>query len=330
MTPLTRVAALLLAPLLLVGASAAAATSPGTTPERPFRSVRFVYLVSADRPVRSDFRDAIGAAAVTVQRFYAEQLGGPTFTLGAPVVEIALSDKPAAWFYAHDPGNGSTLWGHDNGLAEVHRLLGAGHGQDFVWVIYSDGPGNAGAGGGGVCVMPEDDLLGLVGRHPTQKDPRRWVYGMAHELGHALGLNHPPDLDAAPNAIMGAGFYTCFPDRCELTPEDLAILRKSPFIRPAGEAARPPRTLAVYAYDGGRFERVDDGGRVRWLEHGSGGGRFEFEEAAVSERGFLLHDASRGLHLRLPRAGGQSAVSSDGGRTWRDLYVVTRARLPTN
>ncbi|PKN54791.1 MAG: hypothetical protein CVU56_24750 [Deltaproteobacteria bacterium HGW-Deltaproteobacteria-14] len=330
MVPFARTAALLLASLILGGASAAAATAPDAAPERPFRSVRFVYLVSADRPVRSDFRDAVAAAAVTVQRFYAEQLGGPTFTLGDPVVEIALSDKPAAWFYTHDPGNGSTLWGHDNGLAEVRRLLGAGHGQDFIWVIYSDGPGDQGAGGGGVCVMPEDDLLGLVGRHPTQKDPRRWVYGMAHELGHALGLSHPADLAAAPNAIMGAGFYTCFPDRCELTPDDLALLRHSPFIRPAGAAARPPRTLAVYTYDGGRFERVDDGGRVRWLERGSGGGRFTFDQAAASKRGFLLYDPSRGLHLRIPRAGGQSAISSDGGVTWRDLYVVTPARPPAN
>ncbi|MCB9734960.1 MAG: hypothetical protein H6745_20425 [Deltaproteobacteria bacterium] len=229
-----------LAFLALSGASLAAAAAPparralaGATQRPPV--VHFVYLVSADREVREDFRAAIAAAARDVQAFYARQLGGRTFRLADPVVQVVRSDRPAAWFYSHDSGRDKPLWGFDNGLAEAARLAGAGHDQpDAAWIVYSDGPGNDGRGGAGVAVLPEDDLLGLVGEHPTQKEPRRWVYGLAHELGHALGLAHPADMDAAPRAIMGRGFYDCFvgTDRCELTAEDRATLAKSRFIAP--------------------------------------------------------------------------------------------------
>lgn len=195
------------------------------------KSVRIVYLVSADRLVRQNFKDAIETAAKDLQAWYAKQLGGATFRLNEPVVEVVKSGKDAKWFYSHPSGNHKDNWGFNNGLAEASRLAGARHSDpEYVWVIYSDGPGNKGRGGGGVTVLPEDDLLGLVGEHPTQKSVTRWIAGLGHELGHAFGLPHPKDTKKDRDALMWAGFYGKYPDKTYLTEEDKRILMRSRFL----------------------------------------------------------------------------------------------------
>ena len=209
----------------------------GATVKPRQKSVRIVYLVSADRSVRADFRKGIETAANDLQAWYAKQLSGPTFRLNDPVVEVVKSDKSATWFYSHPNGGDKDDWGFNNGLAEAQRLLGARQGDpQYVWVIYSDGPGNKGQGGDGVAVLPEDDLLGLVGQHPEQKDVKRWIAGLGHELGHAFGLEHPRDTEKYADAIMWMGIYGKYPDKTYLTPEDKKTLMRSPFFfRPNGE-----------------------------------------------------------------------------------------------
>ena len=86
------------------------------------KSVRVVYLVSVDRPVREDFTKAIETAAKDLLVWYGKQLGGPTFRLNDPVVEVVQSDKKADWFYGHPNGPHEDNWGFNNGLAEALRL----------------------------------------------------------------------------------------------------------------------------------------------------------------------------------------------------------------
>jgi hypothetical protein len=189
-----------------------------------------VYLVSHDRQPQPDFQQAIEKAIRELQHWYGQQLSGPTFKLHIPVVEVAMSAHEASWFYSHTNGCNRDDWGFNNTLAEVNRLLGGKlHDPHYIWVIYSDGPGDKGRGGDGVCCLPEDDLLGLVGRHPTQKKPARWVGGLGHELGHAFGLSHPTDTIKNANAIMWAGFYDEYPGKAYLTEADKKILLCSPF-----------------------------------------------------------------------------------------------------
>jgi hypothetical protein len=194
------------------------------------KTVRVVYLVSKDREERADFKAAIEKAITSVRDWYGSQLDGVTFRLREPVVEVLKSEREAAWFSANPNGSNRDDWGHNNALAESKRLLGARNfDPDFVWIVYSDGPGDKGRGGSGFCYLPEDDLLGLIGEHPTQKKIERWVGGLAHELGHAFGLPHPADTKTHYDAIMWAGFYEKYPKGAYFTEEDKKKLLASPF-----------------------------------------------------------------------------------------------------
>ena len=227
------------------------------------RCIRFAYLVSRDREVVPEYVKAIEDAACDIRGWYAKQLGGPTFNLADPIVEVVHSDKPAAWFTTHPNGNDQASWGFYNTLDEMKRLRDVRPMRDnSIWVVYSDGPGNKGRAIPGFAYLPEDDLLGLVGKHPTQKDPVRWVAGMGHELGHTLGLPHPRDTTKHHDALMWAGFYGKYPDRCYLTDEDKAILAENPFIVAPAELNLVPKPHVLKSLDGQPY-RLDAAMRVR-------------------------------------------------------------------
>jgi alpha-L-fucosidase len=214
-------------------------------------TVRFVYLVSADREMQPQYVGVIKHAARDVRAWYAKQLGGMTFELAEPVVEILHSDKNAEWFTTHTNGERHDDWGFNNTLAELKRLKNVSPNKDgFVWVIYSDGPGHSGRAYQGYAYLPEDDLLGLIGKHPTQPETNRWIAGLGHELGHALGLPHPADKVKDKDAIMWAGIYHGkYPDKCYLTDDDKKILAANPVIqnRAARSAAANPYAMHTNA-----------------------------------------------------------------------------------
>lgn len=196
----------------------------------PERCVRIIYMVSKDREMKKEYVKAVEKAAQSVQKWYAEKLGGRTFRLHDPIVEVVKSDKGAMWFTENPNDSHRDNWGFLNTLAETKRLCDYEKNREqFVYVVYSDGPGDKGRAIPGFVYLPEDDLLGLVGNHPTQKDVQRWVGGLAHEVGHGLGLKHPKDTKKDYTAIMWAGFYGEYPERAYLTDEDRKILSESPF-----------------------------------------------------------------------------------------------------
>lgn len=292
------------------------------------RRVRVIYLVSSDREELPEYTAALEHAVRDLQQWYAKQLGGPTFRLSDPVVEVVKSEQKATWFYANPNGDRRDDWGFNNTLAEAKRLLGAKHNDaKFIWVLYSDGPGDKGRGGSGVCCLPEDDLLGLVGKHPTQKDKLRWIAGLGHEVGHAFGLPHPQDTEKYADALMWLGIYGKYPDKTYLTEDDKQILMRSPFFyhpddRPVFELGK---VVARYEYKGGAFEQRAGAAPILWTESkADGAAGFTFEELSRENGAIVIEDRGRNTRIRLPVAGGRCDLSTDGGKTWRPLYEVMR------
>jgi hypothetical protein len=293
------------------------------------KSVRFVYLVSSDRMENPAYTSAIQMAALSIQAWYKKQLS-TTFLLNNPVVEIAHSDQKATWFYANPNGENRDNWGYNNAYDEVHRLLNAQFNDpDFIWVIYSDGPGNKGRGGSGVCVMPEDDLLGLIGQHPEQKEINRWIAGLGHEIGHAFGLNHPADTQKDADAIMWTGIYGKYPDQCYLTTEDKDLLNHSPFFfdDQGNPNAGKLQMIQQYAYAEGYFTRYKNvkTNETVWQETKIDHSEFyDFKETNQSAGFYYLKSVNREISIKIPCEGGNSYLSVDGGKNWNFFQTIKK------
>lgn len=214
-------------------------------------TVRVLYLVPQDREVRSEYLAAIEHAVKHLQIWYRNELGtGKTVTLDTlvPVVEVFPTPHIAS-FYATNPLGDFRNRFFNNVLHDGFELTG-GHFNDpnNIWIFYIDADYACeqigGAGGDGVAVLPANDLRGLTGqqnRPVCTTDPvdtagiSRWIGGLGHELGHAVGLPHPPACDAGhpscpANALMWLGFRS-YPETF-LLPEDKATLDQSPFFSP--------------------------------------------------------------------------------------------------
>ena len=306
----------------LIFLSASATTFAQTEPP----SVRVIYLVSADREVNEDYKAAIRMAILDIQKWYKKQMNGRTFRLNEPIVEVLKSNQNANWFTGSPiEGIHEGDWGITHTRSEVRRLLPNEQiPGNYTWVLYSDGPGKAGRGGGQVCYMPEDDLLGLTGRHPTQRDIPRWIAGLGHEIGHAFGLPHPEDTETYENAIMWLGIYGHYPDGTYLTPDDKALLEKSPFFMTDEEfASDQPEWQTVYSYSGGSFVRFRTvGGNHYWIENTNDGSTFRFEETS-RDTAFYYAFGRSVVTLKIPIEGGLSYYSNDDGKNWNTNHAVS-------
>ena len=204
-------------------------------------TVRVIYAAPSDREFRSDYRDAIQHAIVDLQSWYRRQLGGLTFSLYDATPEPCQLSETSD-YYDQDPWQ-KVLEGVQH-CAPVEDNT-----STFAWVIYADleavcdARGSLGRGGPGLTMVGRGDLEGLIGnmlvhydecgRGPYADLVTRWIGGIGHELGHALGLPHPPGCDdGLPtcdyDALMHLG-YTTYPDTY-LRPDDKQVLWRSPFI----------------------------------------------------------------------------------------------------
>ena len=204
-------------------------------------SVRVLYAAPANREFRDDYSDGISRAIVDVQSWYREQLEGLTFEIYNVTPEWCQLPRDDDYY---SRGN---AW--EKVLTDVQSCAPVRGGTlEFVWALYVDvdeecggEPHELGAGGPGLLMMPRWDLEGLVspGEYyycddgPYHGTLGRWYGGLAHELGHAFGVPHPPGCDEGlpacdEQALMWLG-YEDYPNTY-LRDDEKQILRRSPFI----------------------------------------------------------------------------------------------------
>ena len=209
--------------------------------------VRIIYLVPADSIEKPEYTMALENAARHLQAWFYDSLGlDKTFLLSDPIVEVFQTPHESSW-YSTNP-NGIRYWGFWNNILQdgFPPTGGMVNDPNNRWVFYIDAnPGCdqcGGCGGNGIVVISANDLKGLVGYEIDKSCPNvvktfescRYVGGMGHELGHALGIMHPPECDEdSPlcwdEDIMGFG-YTTYPV-AYFNESDKEKLNNSPFIQ---------------------------------------------------------------------------------------------------
>ena len=203
----------------------------------PLPTVRVIYATPSDVEPNPVYMDAISAAIASVQGWYAEKLGGQTFTLADPLPEHCELPNEEL-HYAREGGYNRVV----DDIQDCAPVWW--HSPYYTWVVYPDVKGdceltNLGAGADGITILHRDDMMGLSSpeghTHCGYYRPHSgWLGGLAHEVGHALGLPHPPGCDEGLDtcdwhAMMQLG-YVDYPDTY-LTEMDVEMLLDSPFIR---------------------------------------------------------------------------------------------------
>ena len=204
-------------------------------------TVRMIYAAPADREFRSDYSDALRHATVDLQSWYRQQLGGLTFSIYDTTPEQCRMSENADYF-------DQSPW--PKVLEAVQQCAPVrGSTSTFAWVVYADLDelcgqlDRLGRGGRGLTINHGGSLEGLIGnrlmyytpcgRGPFSGPVTRWIGGSGHELGHVLGLSHPPGCDDGlpscdRDALMYLG-HLIYPNTY-FRPDDKQVLWRSPFI----------------------------------------------------------------------------------------------------
>ena len=206
------------------------------------RSVRVLYVVPADKEFRDDYSAGISKAIVDVQSWYRRQLDGLTFDIYSVIPEPCHLPEDED-YYAYTEVSTRVLRDVQPCAPVVHNDPG------FIWALYvdveeaCDGFQALGRGGDGLTLLPGYDLA-------LMQKPGTWTFcdvgtiersygsvlgGLAHELGHAFGLPHPPgcdeELPTCDYAALMANGYDVYPDTYLRDDDEKVFLRRSPFIK---------------------------------------------------------------------------------------------------
>ena len=219
-----------------------------------------MYAAPSGREFRSDYSEAISNAIVEVQSWYRRETDGLTFSLYQATPEFCQMSRSSD-FYAR--------YSWERVINGVQPCAPVKHDDPhYVWVVYADvvsecggawdlGYDQLGRGNRSLTILGRKDLDGLVGvyDYDTTYCPRgsrptsterlgRWIGGLAHEVGHAIGLAHPTGCDQGNNQVcdheaLMAPAYVSFPDT-HLRTTDKEMLMRSHFFNPSLEPLTGP------------------------------------------------------------------------------------------
>jgi hypothetical protein len=213
--------------------------------------VRVLYMVPSDRDEDAAYTANLEQAVRHAQQWIRARLPAAAhFTVADPVVQVAQTTHPAAWYQTNVNGDDVNLYFWNNTLADAGNLGAALDDPDNVWLIYiaaDPACGQATYGTQHLAVFPENDLRGVAGvprinvcGGATDGYGRcRWVGGMALLMGFALGLPGEPgcaDADAATpcdDAGLTRYGYISYPS-ANLTEAQVSYLADSPFMTGSG------------------------------------------------------------------------------------------------
>jgi hypothetical protein len=159
-------------------------------------TLKVVYLVPSDVTPQPEFEHGAHMVLAAVQLWYYDELDrGETFVLADPLVSVVRTGHPQAWYEASAGRreDREKLW--YAAVDEAFALTGGGYDDsDHLWLYFLDAdlPKIPAQGTSGVTLLLHEEVSNLVGLQPRCETAGT----IAHELGHALGLKHPPDCDS--------------------------------------------------------------------------------------------------------------------------------------